>query len=350
MDGDKESYRGDKCQCGSVRRGERLSEKIVIKINGVPIGTADTEGMKLIYAESHTRDAEFNKLNINVSELSKGHPGMSYTTDIETLELILKNQTFRSSSLSNANLNDPMEKERVGISRYADGRFITCFCQSDHECVPFWMYYGKKDRKSKVLLQFKNFAGSFKDCVHTDYALTPDKKRCIFKTSANMKLINLQHFDDSISRNYDLRGIIDSILMFDVEYIPATSDVFTKEYADTVNVDFSKVGESGSVIKMEKVDPTVLGKQKSNPWDYEKETRIMSVLSGEQFPGWEFIDLRLKPEIFRNLTIVLSPWDDGDLKDKVLEVISSCSLPEDIKDSIVVIKSVLNGKLNFPEL
>lgn len=326
-----------------------MSEKLVIKVNGVPIGTAETEGMKLIYAEPYARDAELEKLNINISEMSKQHPGMSYTTDIETLGLILKYQTFRSSSLSNANLNDPMEKERVGVSKYADGRFITCFCQSDHECVPFWMYYGKNERKAKVLLQFNNFADKFEDCIYVDYALTPDGKKCIFKTSENMKLINLQHFDDTINQNYDLRGIIDALLMFDVEYVSATSDIFTKEYVGTVQVDFSNAADSSSVIKMESVDPTVLGKQKSNPWDYEKETRIMSVLSGEQFPGWDFIDLRLKPEIFRGLTIVLSPWDDGSLKERVLDAISSSSLPEDIKESIVVSESVLKGKLNFPE-
>ena len=39
--------------------------------------------------------------------------------------------------------------------------------------------------------------------------------------------------------------------MFDLEYISATSDVFTKEYVNMVDVDFSKVGESGSVIRME---------------------------------------------------------------------------------------------------
>ncbi|MCF0134180.1 MAG: hypothetical protein HUJ72_09965 [Blautia sp.] len=325
-----------------------MSEKIAIKMNGITIGTADTEGMKLIIAEPYADDAVPRNLNINISEGSKSHPELSYTTDIGTLELIFRYQTFRSSSLSNANLNDPMEKERVGVSEYADGRFITCFCQSDHENVPFWMYYGKDKREEKVLLRFKNFAPSFADNIFIDYALTPDGRKCAFKSPDNLQLINRQHFDDRISQEYDLRGIISAILMFDVEYVPATSEIFTTDYAGSVDVDFSRVGDDGMVIKMDGVDPTVLGKQKSNPWEYEKETRIMSVLSGGQFPGWDFIDLRLKPTIFKDLSIVLSPWDDGSLKSKVCEAIRSSSLPDEIKDSIEVIDSALKGKLNFP--
>ena len=51
-----------------------------------------------------------------------------------------------------------------------------------------------------------------------------------------------------------------------------------------------------SVVEMKCYDTTVLGKQKSDPWDYEKETRIMSVLSLPYNRNWEYLDLRLKPE------------------------------------------------------
>ncbi|MBD9037166.1 MAG: hypothetical protein EGR42_03270 [[Eubacterium] rectale] len=327
-----------------------MGEKLVLKMNGIAIGTADTEGMQLVMAEPFMEGADSRKLNVNVSDEAKMHSTMSYTTDMETLKLIFKFQTFRSSSLANANLNDPMEKERVGVSEYAKGRFITCFCQSDHECVPFWMYYGKEDRKAKVLLQFENFAESFTDYIYTDYALAPYKKKCIFKSSDNMQLINYQHCDESIADNYDLRGIIDAILMFDIKYVPTSSEVFFKENSGIVDVDFSKVGTAGgTVIKMQGIDPTILGKQKSNPWDYEKETRIMSVLSGTQFPMWDYIDLRLKPEIFRNLHIILSPWDEGGLREEIQQAIDTSNLSQDIKDSISIADSSLKGKLNFPE-
>lgn len=45
---------------------------------------------------------------------------------------------------------------------------------------------------------------------------------------------------------------------------------------------------------------------------------------------------------------VLSPWDEGDLRNSVQAIIDTGPLPEDIKDSIIN-DSVLKGKLIFPE-
>lgn len=70
---------------------------------------------------------------------------------------------------------------------------------------------------------------------------------------------------------------------------------------------------------MQGYNPTVLGKQKSNPWEYEKETRILSTLSSPAFKEWDYIDLQLHDEVFRGLRIVLSPWDDGTLRSRVEE-------------------------------
>ena len=91
----------------------------------------------------------------------------------------------------------------------------------------------------------------------------------------------------------------------------------------------------------------MLGKQKSNSWEYEKETRILCTLSDPAFKEWDYIDLQLHSEIFRGLRIILSPWDDGALRNKVEEIISSSGLPADIISSIVIEDSVLKGTLNF---
>ena len=58
-----------------------------------------------------------------------------------------------------------------------------------------------------------------------------------------------------------------------------------------------------SVVEMKCYDTTVLGKQKSDPWDYEKETRIMSVLSLPYNRNWEYLDF---------LPIVFPPIQKGD--------------------------------------
>lgn len=324
-----------------------MSPVLKIRANGLTISTDLSDG-SIILAEPFEKGADPEQLNIKISEDSKKHKVMGYTTDIGTLELIFQRKTLRSSSLSNANLNDPMEKERVGVSEFADSRFITCFCQLDHECVPFWMYYGKDIRKDKVLMQFRNFADRFEDCFYTDFALVADNKKCYFWSPDYEKALYNQMFYGKGQDEYDLRACIDSISIFDVEYVPIDSTVFTEDNTGETSVDFGKItGQTDAMVVMRGYNPTVLGKQKSNPWDYEKETRILSSLSNQEFSDWTFVDLRLKPEMFRGLRIMLSPWDDGSLRSKVESVINNSDLPSDVVESIEIVDSGLKGKLNF---
>ena len=322
-----------------------MEQKLTLVGDGIKI-VADMEGASFILGEPFEKGANPHKLNLKISDDSKSHPAMGYTTDLETLELIFKFLTLRSSSLANANLNDPMEKERVGVSEFASSRFITCFCHMDHECVPFWMYYGKHVRKNKVLMQFRNFANSFENCIYTDYVLVKDGKRARFRTDEYKD----EYFNEKTKNEYDLSTIIDALMMFDVEYVPCSSEIFTKENVGKTQISVGGItGQSNDVI-VKRIDPTILGKQKSNPWDYEKETRILSSLPGQQFSGWDYIDLRLKPEMFRGLKIILSPWDDDSLRGKVQAAIDASTLPEDIKESILIVDSALKNKLNFPEM
>lgn len=319
---------------------------LINSISGIEL---EPTGAKFIIGEPYEKGADPHGLNIKVSDESKKHQIMGYTTDVNTLKLIFKYQTLRSSSLTNANLNDPMEKERVGVNEYAAGRFITCFCHMDHESVPFWMYYGKNIRENKVLMQFKNFANSFENSIYTDYVLVKDNKKVLCNSKEYGKKINQQHIDESISVEYDLRGCIESVSMFDVEYVPCTSEVFKRDYSGNANIDFGQIiDRKKAVISVKAYDSTVLGKKKSDPWDYEKETRILCSV-GARFLGWDYIDLRLKQEIFRNLRITLSPWDNGKLRSQVQKAIEDSELSQEIKDSIVIADSLLKGKLNFPE-
>ena len=87
-----------------------------------------------------------------------------------------------------------MEKERVDVSEYANGKYIVCFCHSDHEIVPFWMYYGKRIRKNKVMLLFENFSDHFEECIYTDFAFTNGGKKCYFKCDEFGREINAKTF------------------------------------------------------------------------------------------------------------------------------------------------------------
>ena len=322
-----------------------------LKYNGNGFNfTGDLSNAQIIIRERLVNGSDFKQLNINIKPETTTHSIMSYTTDIETLELIFKNKTIRSSSLSNANLNDPMEKERVGVTEFASSRFIACFCHTEHECVPFWLNYGKSIRKNKVLLQFTNFATNFDNCFFTDYALVDGAKRCFFKSNDYITAINNQSNSNVSIDDYDLRACIDSISIFDVEYVPNDSTVFTEDYSGKATVDFGLVtGQENAIAELKKYDTTVLGKHKSDSWEYEKETRILCSLSIPSFKEWNYVDLRLKPEMFHGLTIVLSPWDDDTSKERVKSIVINSSLPTDIIKTIKIVDSNLKGKLNFPD-
>lgn len=88
---------------------------------------ADLDSMYFILGEPIQKNQDSKELNIMVSEESKRHTIMSYTTELETLKLIFQNMTLRSSGLINSSLNDTMEKSRVGVSQFVGSRFITCF-------------------------------------------------------------------------------------------------------------------------------------------------------------------------------------------------------------------------------
>lgn len=54
-----------------------------------------------------------------------------------------------------------------------------------------------------------------------------------------------------------------------------------------MTINFDKVsGNKNELIQIKGFNPTVLGKEKSNAWDYEEETRIMCNLHNQMFSEW----------------------------------------------------------------
>lgn len=322
-----------------------MGEKVKIKLKGITI-EADLSEASFVLGEPIGKNINAGGLNINIADETKQYDVMGYTTDLNTMRLIFQNKTIRSSSLTNEKLNDAKEKQRVGVCEFASSRFITCFAHTRQESVALWEFYGKDVREEKVLLQFRNFAVNFEDCVRTDFAKVKDGKLCFFRTPEYGSTINGQWFSDTTQ--YDLRACIDSISVLDVEYTSPDSSVFTEDNSGQADIDFSHVtGQENAVVKLQGFNPTVLGKQKSDSWEHEKETRILCTLSNPAFKEWNYIDLQLHSEMFRDLRIILSPWDDGALRNEVEEIISSSGLPADIIDSIEIEDSALKGTLNI---
>lgn len=277
---------------------------------------------------------------IRINEEVTSHESLRYTTDIGTLSKILKHKTFRCTCLASGHLNDAREKERNGVGKYADDKFIVCFSHDENESVPFWLNYGGK-RSEKVQLCFRNFFISSSLPFCKEIANTESGEICIGEelykrtTSNNVSLMD--------GKELIRDAFVEKIEVFDVKYKSSSDKTFSKNYLESV--DLSSIG-----FGIEKVAfPDILGKHKSKPWEYEKETRILCTTSlfTENYQ-WDWIDLYLYDQVFKNLTIIMSPWDTGTQKRQITKIIRSSSLSEEVKDTISIKESELIRTLNFP--
>lgn len=328
-------------------------KKFKFEFFGLPIVSDQPE---IIMGFPVSSAAEIRNLRISISDETKKHNKMCYSTDLRTLDLIIQNMTIRSSSLTSAKLNDQKEKQRVGVLQFAGGRFITCFSYIDHESVSFWASYGEGEKTKKLFLKFRNFAERFSECIFTDYCLIADDKKLFFysdeyhQTLRNNGPSGQRAGAPQINTEFDISNCVRNVEMFDVDYIPITDEAFEKDYSGEVNLDVSIVSNGSGQTMLEGIrlyEPDCLGRQKSIPWVDEKESRIMCCLEHQESSKYAYIDLRLKPEIFRDLVIVLSPWTDATLEGQVRELIDHSSLPTEIKESIIIEHSELEGTLNL---
>lgn len=326
--------------------------KFHLSIGGLTI-TSDEMPYFIMGAPVKNTDV-VSEIHIDIADKVKTYSKMYYTTNLSALGFILRKLTLRSSSLSIAKLNDKMEKERVGISQFAGSRFITCFSHKDNENVHFWYNYGGEERSEKILLKFNNFANHIADTIHTDYCLLDGDKKAFFVGNEYHKTINQNGVPGTvaglpkINEDYDLRNAVVSLEMFDVEYLPIENEVFTKDYSGKITVDFNAKNVTANPSKIDGLkayDPNCLGKQKSNPWEDECESRILCCLEQQEFNKWSYIDLRLKEEIFRDMIIVLSPWLSPDLEDNVKKIIADSPINEEIKRTIKIEHSILENTI-----
>lgn len=333
---------------------EEKREESYLKIklkNGLTIDCL-TEPYVLI--EREITSEEDQGLSLIVSDQVKKYDRLCYTTGLDTMKLIFERKTLRCSSLTYANLNDRMERERVGVSQYAGGRFICCFSHASHESVPFWMYYGIGEKKNKVLLKFNNFSKTLNESIFIDYCLLNEGKRMFFysddyERTAKHNCIMGQHLGlPKINEDFEIDNYISCIEMLDVEYLPSDDEAFVKDYSGIAEVDFGEyLIDEDKKKQLECFLPDCLGRQKSLPWSYEEESRILCCLNQQDSSKWDFIDLRLKDKIFKDLIIVMNPWADKELENKIIEIIEDSTLDEKVKSSIRIIHSELEGTINM---
>lgn len=318
-------------------------------------GTA-LEPMQIIYdSESKVNPEEALKKQCSLSVDSKvpSHDFMSYTTSLDTLEKIFSNKTLRASSLIYANLNDPLEKERAGINKISGSRFIICFCHARSEKKYFWDNYGGADKSFKVCMRLPNFSDKLDKVIHTDYALLSEDKKVFFRSEEYFKTINVNGIPGKsagvapVHTDYDIGACIDSCEFIDIKYI-SDKDAYTNDsHAGYSNVNFGKYASNpnDSSRMLKTFDTDVLGREKvADPWTVEEESRLLFILSSQSWEKWQYIDIRLQDEFFRNAEIILSPESDAHLREKVEAIISNSGIEDEIKDSIRIKDSELTSK------
>lgn len=271
-----------------------------------------------------------------------GYEQLLHYTSINVLKIMLNERTLKCNSLKN--VNDRMERKRIGIEDLADTFYVSCFCHYQYEIVPFWFMYGSGvPDDEKVLLRFGNFATNFNNVIENDWAITGDGKRIYFDPR---KLFICSSSGFSSLPINDLhaenRQTIKTVRLFDIDYLPPDDEAFIKNYKTQGGVSF---GEGQDVLPVAIKDARSIGKQKTIHWEYEAETRIGCMLnsSGDFYFG--YILLRLRDVVFKDMVIVANPWASDDFISTIKTVLSESSLSRDIKKTIVVRRSELDGQI-----
>ena len=184
-------------------------------------------------------------------------------------------------------------------------------------------------------LVFKNFSNFFSDAIYLDHCLISGEKKALFKSK------ELNFTEDCDKRNW-----IDSIEMIDVEYLPVDDEVFTKDFSGQANIHFGS-DTTEPFFTSKQYLPECLGRQKSSAWEDEKESRILCCLYVQDFKDWSFIDLRLKEEIFRDMSIIMNPWADPSFEQEIRNIIVNSPISNPIKSSITIQHSCEEGKIQI---
>lgn len=271
-----------------------------------------------------------DKDNIYISPEVKKYDWLFHITTFDTLKIIIQNMTLRATSLCNDNLNDQQEKQRKGVEEFAKGRYVICFSHKTSESKKLWKEYSKDNYDNSVRLCFKNFANYLKNVIFIDYGYA-DNKEIPTKIYFSNKFKNNEQ---SVFQN-----LISNISVFDIKYRDKDSKEIQKNNSYETDISIN-----GSNFLMNVCESLNLGKFKENKWKNEEETRIIIILNNQQYNTPDYVYLRLKDEMFKDLVIMTSPGAREGLKDDVKELISNSKLSSEVKKTITIKESSLVDK------
>ena len=263
-------------------------------------------------------------------------------TNLDSLTYIINGKTLKCNSLKN--VNDQLKQKRKGLEDITGAYYVSCFCHDQHEIVPFWfMYGGDAPDNQKVLLRFKNFSCDFANVVNTDLAYTADRKK-LYSDEKHLFAVHKNGLLCCPINDPDVenRQTIRNIRLFNVDYLLPDHEVFSKAYREMGEVSF---GKGQDFLPARISDARHIGKHKTIHWKYEEETRIQCALDPIGSYYHDYILLALKDKIFQDLVIVANPWATDEFLTNIADVVARAPLPEEVKSSISIERSELNGQI-----
>lgn len=223
-------------------------------------------------------------------------------TSMESLALILKNRTFRLSSL--ANMDDLEEGETSDIGKFGRFTYISSWTAESEESIPLWNLYTP------------NMAG-----------VRIRMKRNMFDKEVKKKEVNVQLEDLEYSK-----GLLEIQNQKNVVFIPYQAELIDVTYTNDESLLYPHVsnlevnGQNSSfTIRREN-----FGKFKRKSWEFQKELRYrihsmpfslqemqnyqIQNRTNEFIHEWlyvrthlDFVDLHIAPNFFEDMEILCGP-------------------------------------------
>lgn len=232
-------------------------------------------------------------------------------TNIETLALILKNHTFRFSSLDK--MDDRQEQETADLKNAGQFCYISSWTDDVSESIPMWNMYTSINSGVRIRLK-KN---PFKLHENTAEELSRVVRAPVTDNTNGTPLKSLIPFADMFLRKYISVGVTPENILHKVEYSAAHDKLYPKL------VDFK--GDSFSIALGS------LGKYKNTHWSFQNEWRYIllifpfdlnqpvetlgkaaqimgnNILNGLEKQPFPFYDMILDDSAYGEMEITLSP-------------------------------------------
>ncbi|MBO0479773.1 DUF2971 domain-containing protein [Vagococcus fluvialis] len=240
-------------------------------------------------------------------------------TNVDTLDLILKNKTFRFSSLENVDDLEEMETEDFGnLGRFC---YVSCWTDKQSESIPMWKEYTSPEKGVRLKLPIDIFEKV------NDIGFSKEQF-----LQMGVDLESIKKFEGFPYT----KGVAEYERANEVMFMPRTVELFPVTYTkDKKLLHYSVYNENGNGAQLE---TKLIGKFKSIDWEYQSEWRyklfsfpfglftvtqnpqimadaqhVMNLLKTESIK-YKYFDLPFKQELLNGMEILTSPIFDIDSK------------------------------------